>query len=186
NDHEFFPPVARADVKDPNACAKEVRDVPQNPITLEMASGIVDPLEVIDVDEQQREILPLAPRALDFRLESSFKVATIEQARDRIDGSELRELRQPVVQTLATKRRRGTGYHDAGGREVACIKPPPIQTIGQSNDSKPLIAGDDRQYHVGIGAISKTPASIVARFANDCFSRLVGRPDQALTGPNTK
>ena len=45
-----------------------------------MAAGVVHVFEVVDVDQQKREVLLLAACPLGFRLQPVLEVASVEQA----------------------------------------------------------------------------------------------------------
>ena len=68
DDREFFAAIPSAQIEDAHAPAKEVGHVPQRTVALEMAQRVVDPLEIVNVDHQQRKVLLLPSRALHFRL----------------------------------------------------------------------------------------------------------------------
>src|SRR5437762_11160682 len=66
-------------------------DVLQHPVAEAVTEGVVDRLEVVDVDEQQRQALPAAgarERALELRGE----VEAVEQLRQRIVVRKVMEL----------------------------------------------------------------------------------------------
>ncbi len=68
HDRELFAAVAGAQVEDAHASPKQIGDVAQGPIALEVTEGVVDALEVVDVHHEEREVLLLAAGALDFGL----------------------------------------------------------------------------------------------------------------------
>src|SRR3954468_14737911 len=77
-------PPYRANIKDAHAGSEEICDVTQNAVPFEMSARVIDALEIIDVDQQQRKVLFLPAGALNFGFETGFKVAPVEKTRDSI------------------------------------------------------------------------------------------------------
>ena len=94
HDDEFFSTETGTNIEDPNACAQQVRNFPQCAISLQMPTSIVDLLEVIDINQEQCEVLPLPPSALHLGIEPRLEVSTVEERSDRIDGGELGDFRE--------------------------------------------------------------------------------------------
>ncbi|EKD39188.1 MAG: hypothetical protein ACD_75C00482G0004 [uncultured bacterium] len=53
-----------------------------------MAVGVVHVLEIVYVDDDQREVLPVAPGAEEFRFEYLCEVAPVEEVGQVIDVGE--------------------------------------------------------------------------------------------------
>ena len=134
HDGELFTAVASADVENPHATAKQVGDVAERAIAFEVAERIVDALEVVDVHHQQREVLLLAPRALDLGLEARLEISPVEESGDRIDGCDPRQLVEALADALTRECQRGRSGQQPHGREIAIVEGPSIGAVRQCDD----------------------------------------------------
>ena len=75
-------------------------------VTRQMPELVVDALEVVDVDHQQRDgsLVPL--RAMELILETFVKVAPVEETADRVDDRRLRERLRSTFGAFAVQRER--------------------------------------------------------------------------------
>ena len=101
DNHELLAAVPCADVEDADACPQQIGDITKRPVAFQVATCVVHELEVVDVDEQQREVLVLTPCPFCLGLEAGFEVASVEQPRYGIDSRQLRELVEPPAESLA-------------------------------------------------------------------------------------
>ena len=91
-DHrELLAAEARDRVHRPDALAERDRDVLQDDVAGLVAVGVVDALEVIDVDHQDQRRLAGARDAIDLARQRELEVAPVRQAGERIAARELAE-----------------------------------------------------------------------------------------------
>ena len=81
---ELFASIAANHIVHPEKFAKQVCDGPQDQIACVMTEGIVEALEMIEVDEQDRYRMVLADGALHFPLQRFLHEAAIEKPGQRI------------------------------------------------------------------------------------------------------
>ena len=65
---------------------------PQQAVARRVAEGVVDELEVVEVDEQERHRPPAAPRTRDRRAQARLELGTVRQTRHRVEERELAQL----------------------------------------------------------------------------------------------
>ena len=104
--HKLFPTVTRAQVEDSNPATQQAGDVAQRTVPFEVPKRIVDALEVVYVDHQQREILLLATCALYFGLDLRLEVTAVEEASHRVHRGGFRQLAEALGNSFS---RQGQG-----------------------------------------------------------------------------
>ncbi len=134
HNRELFPAVPGTDVEDAHASPKQVGNIAQRAIAFQMTERVVDPLEVIDVDHQQREILLLATSTLDFGLKPSLKVPAIEKAGDGIDRRGAGQLVKARGHTMPRQRQHRRRRKQANGSEIARVERPIVGAIGERHN----------------------------------------------------
>src|SRR2546426_9871899 len=93
HDGELVPPVAGHDVGLADLVAQQAAHLRQRPAPRQMAVGVVDRLETVEVEEDDRDRLPVALRPLDLPSEKRVQIARVVEAR-RVVGH--RQLLQPL------------------------------------------------------------------------------------------
>ena len=79
-DEEFFAPVTSQKIPRTNAVGHALGDCPQHIVSGLVSELVVDPFEVVDVDEEQRETFAARSQSVDV----AFERASIQKARQRI------------------------------------------------------------------------------------------------------
>ena len=69
----------------PHATAQAARDLDQQLVTRGMTQGVVDDLEAVQVNQQQRRLVAHAPRVIERALGAPDQLAAVGQARQRIE-----------------------------------------------------------------------------------------------------
>ncbi len=134
DDDELLAAETRTDVEDSHAAAQQVGDIAQRPVSFEMTPRIVDALEVIDVDHQQREVLLLPPSALHFGFEPILEVASVEEAGHCVDRRDSRQLRHVLGQAFSGEGQRGVGRKNPRRAKVSGVEFAPVVAIGEGHD----------------------------------------------------
>ena len=75
---EFLTAKASADVEDADRATENLGDVAYHEIAGDVPKAIVDALESIEVDHQQRDRRQLTDRALEFFFEARLEVPSVE------------------------------------------------------------------------------------------------------------
>src|SRR5688572_20929504 len=83
DDRELLAAEARAQVEFPHGSFEDVANAADHQVTGEVAVAIVDSLEIVDVDHQQRDCRLVTSCAIQFFLEPFVEIAPVEQATDR-------------------------------------------------------------------------------------------------------
>ena len=122
NHHELLAAVARHDVDLAHGLLEQRAELAQHAVAGEVARGVVDRLEVVDVEQQQRERRVEPPRAIDLGRQPIEQRAAIEHARERIGR---RQRLEPAVvgarrleRLRAANRRHRRADHDVGELDV--------------------------------------------------------------------
>ncbi len=97
-DREFVAAQPSDDVALANAADEQARSLHERFIAGLMAKAVVDDLQPIDVDEQQRGLLVVTDDAVDQPLQSAHETATIRQADEAVLVSEHVELLDAFLQ----------------------------------------------------------------------------------------
>ena len=100
HDHELLASVAGAHIETANAGAQKVRHLSQRAISFEVAAGVIDPLEIVNVDQQDSKIQLLSAERSISDLQPRFEIAPVEQARDRVDGGKFGDLGEARAETF--------------------------------------------------------------------------------------
>jgi len=87
-------------VDDTNAGRNDGRQFFQHHIARFVAERIVDLLEMIDIDEQQRQWLPVPHAAVEFEGDRAIKLAPVPCAGQRIRGPQSFDLRVACLQLV--------------------------------------------------------------------------------------
>ena len=144
DDDELLATKSGTDVENPDASSQQVGHVTECTVPFKMTPGVIDPLEVIDVDHQQGEVLPLPARPLNLLLKAILEVATIEEPCDGVDCRNPRELNDVLGQSLPGESQGGSRRQHPRSSEVASVEVTPVVPVGQGDDSQPARAGSDR------------------------------------------
>ncbi len=100
-DHgEFLAAVARQGVHGPDAAAQRACDRLQDDVAGHVAVGVVDPLEVVDVEHQQQRRLARARDAVDLALEHGPEMPPVRQARERVLQRQFAETVDQALQVM--------------------------------------------------------------------------------------
>ena len=93
-DHgELLPAVARGKVHLPDRLAEELGDFPDDAVSLQVAVGVVELLEVVDVEHHEAEGRLVAPRSLQLLVEGLLEEVVGEQAGHAVRGGLAEEAR---------------------------------------------------------------------------------------------
>jgi hypothetical protein len=84
---ELVPRVSRRDVVAAKVPAKDLGDLDEDIVALEVAVGVVDQLEMVDVDDEQRQRLVGSASGLDGRHRGVGERAAQRQPRQFIDAN---------------------------------------------------------------------------------------------------
>ena len=84
NEREFLPVVPTGDVPAPDASLQYLAQLSEQRITALMAIRVVEPLEVVEVEHDDPDRVPIARGASHLPLQRLFHVAPIEQPRQRV------------------------------------------------------------------------------------------------------
>jgi hypothetical protein len=111
---ELVPAQAPDGVRDAQGRAERVGHRAQQAVAGRVALGVVDALEVVEVEHRQRERHAVAPRARDLGGESLLEAAAVERAGQRVAARDPRELTALllVVAALPAADPRGVGERD--------------------------------------------------------------------------
>jgi hypothetical protein len=105
---ELVPAKAAEDVRGPQVGGEGDRDPAQQGVAGRMTLGVVDGLEVVEVDHDQAQRAPVVAHVVrPLRLEALGEAATVQAARQRVRAREPREL-APLVLAV---RRLGDAHH---------------------------------------------------------------------------
>src|SRR4051812_6929827 len=77
DDDKLFSVEAGANIENPHAGMKDVGDLSQRAITFEMSARVIDPLEIVDVDQQQCQIVFLPPGPFHLYVESGLEISSV-------------------------------------------------------------------------------------------------------------
>ena len=122
DDHEFLAAVATHEVDRPDVRAQDVGDFAQDGVAGHVAVGVVDPLEVVEVDQDDRARPLVAGRALELVLEPGEQRLAVERRRSA--GRPWRGSRP------GPSARRGDRTRRAGARR----RPWPVSTVPLRSD----------------------------------------------------
>ena len=128
-----------------------------------MAMRVVDPLEVVDVDEGDRERAPVSVGALDLGLEHRQAGLPIEQAGERIG----RRLRLDLGDARGEALDRRVERFDPGTASATAASGPPVglcEAVGQSGELACARPADDE----GEEECAEHRAERDQREVNDC------------------
>ena len=104
-DHrELLAAVAREDVLGADRLRHHAGDGGQHGVTGQVTVGVVDLLEVVDVDEQQRQRLLVPDREADLRVQAIDEVAAVEGRRQAVAQRRLEQLLLIVLVDLVLVR----------------------------------------------------------------------------------
>ena len=104
-DHrELLAAVARQDVLGADRLRHHAGDGGQHRVTGQVTVGVVDLLEVVDVDEQQRQRLLVPDREADLRVQAIDEVAAVEGRRQTVAQRRLEQLLLVVLVDLVLVR----------------------------------------------------------------------------------
>ncbi len=132
--HEFLAAIAADHVARPQVGPDGLGDAAQDDVARGVAVGVVDGLEVVDVDEGDRQRALVASGALDLGEEGAQQGAPIDDAGQAVD-------RRPVV-----------GLRQGGGDAVDGPPEPPLEAVAPSRHGDRVVAGGDP-----LGGLHETP-----------------------------
>ena len=92
NDGEFLAAVARHEVAFPLVRLHRIDHTFEDLVADRMAKGVVDPLEVVDVEHGQRELVARTRVAMDFPGKVLLKMPVVERLRQVVDEVEAADL----------------------------------------------------------------------------------------------
>jgi hypothetical protein len=92
HEQELLAAVARGEVGAAQRGAEDRRESTQNLVAGQVPEGVVEALEVIDVDHRHRQRPPVAPAALDLGLERLHQVLAVRQAGEAVGDRQLVQL----------------------------------------------------------------------------------------------
>ena len=78
-DHKFVAAIAKRKIDQPAVRLQRIANFREQPGADQMAVRVVDLLEVIEIDEHQREFVVVALRTVDFRLQDETHVPRVVQ-----------------------------------------------------------------------------------------------------------
>ena len=106
HDRELVAAVARRDVGRAQHLAEPVGDAGERGVPDEVVEPVVDPLEVVEVEDDEREPAAVAARARHLALERLLEVARVVEPRPRVEVGEPPRLE---VAPRVVERRPGAG-----------------------------------------------------------------------------
>ncbi len=80
--------VAPGQVRDAQVLAQYFAQLTQHDVAGDVAVGVVDQLEMVDVDQRNRRALMIATAALEFNFQVIFPRAMVEQARQTVGAAQ--------------------------------------------------------------------------------------------------
>src|SRR6185295_13762548 len=92
------------------------RDLAQHFIALRVAVAVVEQFEFVEIEEDERQRLPVAARAAHFAFERAVEMTTVGDAGERVDAD---EVFQPAVGVSSAKRSRVSSSLRASS---ACVR----------------------------------------------------------------
>jgi hypothetical protein len=95
DDREFVPADPARDVRGPDDVADAVGRLRQDPVPGEVPDAVVDRLEVVEIEDHEREAAAVALRAGDLAGERLVEVAAVVQPGERVEVGELARLTEP-------------------------------------------------------------------------------------------
>ncbi len=119
HDGELFAPESADDGVGASGGAQHLGDTPQGAVAGHMPVAIVELLEVIEVDDHDREVAASRARVIKRALEGRHERAAIQQARERIGGGALQEgVAQALLVVAHQCHERGHEHGDADRADV--------------------------------------------------------------------
>src|SRR5205809_2150948 len=112
DEHEFLPAVARHVVDGTHRTAEQRSHLSQNVVAAQVTVLVIDVLEVIEVDHQERELLLESSGAIDFDAQALEQRTTIQKPRERVSGRQF--LESPVVRARRFERLGTANRHHRG------------------------------------------------------------------------
>ena len=141
-DHgELLSAVARGEVHLSDGLAEDLGDLANDTVTLQVAVGVVELLEVVDVEHDEAEGGLVAPRPLQLLVEGLLEEMVGEQARHAVRGGLAEETR--VLD--------GDGGEAHDARDVLDVLQAvglPGAALGQKQDADGALVGSQRHDHV--------------------------------------
>jgi len=86
--HKLFPPVTGEEVFLANGIANDIGEFPENEVPTEMAERIVDRLELVDIEHEDRKRSGVSLGADDFAFEEFRQVALVMNPRETIEDGQ--------------------------------------------------------------------------------------------------
>src|SRR5882672_11978667 len=115
-----------------------------------MTVTIVDELELVDIEHEQREEVLRAQRAIRLGLEPFVEVTPIEEPGERIG---IREPLQRLALLLLHEARADMARDDLERHEVGIFEGAPIEAVGDVEDATRVVVDHDRDGDERIGAV---------------------------------
>src|SRR6266849_8169873 len=115
-----------------------------------MTEAIVDELEFVDIDHEQREEMLRAQRAIRLGLEPLVEVTPVEEPGERVG---VREPQQRLALLLLHEARADMACDDLERHEVGIFEGAPIEAIGDVEDATRVVVDHDRNRDERIRAV---------------------------------
>ena len=119
HDGELLAAVARQDVLAPDLALDDRRQLLEHVVAGEVAEAVVDRLEAIDVEQDQRQLATIALGARHFAVELLEEIAAVEHLRQTVDGGEAIDLLVVGVLDVAAREELEDGAADLDEVAVA-------------------------------------------------------------------
>ena len=152
--HELVAAVARGDVGVAHRGADQEADLAQRAAAAQVAVGVVDRLEAVEVDEQQRQRAAVAVDQLQLAVERLVEVAEVVERRDLVGDRHLARLLQQAH--VLEGERHGVGQR-LQPRERARRRRPLGLRAAEREHADRVLARAQRQQHVGAQALLEQP-----------------------------
>ena len=183
-DHKFVAAVAEREIDQAAVRLQRVADFGEQARTDQVAVGVVDLLEVIEVDEHERKFVVVALRTVDFGFENEAHVARVVERRAIVGDGQF-------VDALDVARIFERDGSEIGQRfeqfQVARIEAVGADAIDQLDDAEAGVAkfdrhGDDRlRFHLGLFVDLAEEARVFGGVGHDdSFAVLRDPPGDAL------
>jgi hypothetical protein len=98
NDKELFASPAPCDVSDTKGLTQSVGEHPEDDVAAVMALGVVDMLEMVDVEQDDREGIAVARGDFEVVQELSFEVPAVRKTGEHVGSADLLELEVALPQ----------------------------------------------------------------------------------------
>jgi hypothetical protein len=131
---EFFATESRADIEYANGSAEDLGNVAYDQVACHMSKSVVDALEAVQIDHQQRDWGHLPDRSLKLLIETCLEISPVEQAANGVDHRRLCVRLRLLPYALTTEGERSRGKEYCEGAKIRRRVRSGIQPIGQRHD----------------------------------------------------